>query len=1049
MKKINKFVFLFSLIIFVFSADVSAQNKNDEKRNVKQPPSLKVFDASQSYSLQNSSQIFKEVLNPSSETSFTTLKQEQDPLGFTHQKMQQYYKGVKVEFGTVVLHSKEGSVKSLSSEFYRINEFDVTPTISKSQAFNKAINHIGAQNYMWEYPDAAKEMDNYTKPEGELVILPDFSSADNIKEINAYKLAYKFDIFATNPISRGYLYIDAKNGQPLFYDAIIKHATDMGFVGKAKATVETETEFCERIAVEELPVVLASGTAQTRYSGTRTIETALSGGSYILSDAGRKVYTRDALHQAAASPYPYVNNYQQFTDNDNNWTTAEHSANKDNAALDAHWGAMMTYDYWQQKHGRNSYDGNGAQIRSYVHVGTNYDNAFWNGSVMSYGDGSCVSEGCNGFDALTSIDVAAHEIGHAVTTYTANLAYQRESGGLNEGFSDIWGAAIEHFAKGNGSDTNPSAAVWLIGDEIDRRSGSAALRSMSNPTSQGQPDTYGGQYWQNPNCGTPTQYNDYCGVHTNSGVLNHWFYRTVVGGSGTNDIGNSFNISGIGMTKASNIAYRTLSFYLSANSTYANARTGAIQAAIDLYGAGSAEEEAVTNAWYAVGVGSAYDGGGDPPPGDCQTGDIYLSITFDNYPEETGWTLKNSSGTTIDSASYTSANPDGSTVTRTFSSLAVGDYTFTITDAYGDGICCSYGNGSYTLSSDAGVIFSGGSFGSSETTAFCIEAGTGGDTQAPSTPTNLVASNVTQTTATLSWNASTDNVGVTGYDVFQGSTNIGTVTGTSANITGLVASTAYSFKVRAHDAAGNNSGFSNTVNFTTQSNSITYCASKGNNSSYEWIDLVKLNNLNKSSGNDGGYKDNTSLSANVGYGSNTIQYSAGFSSGSYREYWRVWIDFNHNGTFDSNELMVNRNSTSSGTLSSSFTVPTSALSGPTRMRVSMKYSSSQSACETFSYGEVEDYTVNIGTNPVQGIDGGNNSLSNAEMTLYPNPAKHTLNISLIDAAGKDYVIYNTVGQVVGKGAYTENVDVSSLQSGIYIIEVNTENNKLMKRFVKE
>src|SRR5690606_32669413 len=105
--------------------------------------------------------------------------------------------------------------------------------------------------------------------------------------------------------------------------------------------------------------------------------------------------------------------------------------------------------------------------------------------------------------------------------------------------------------------------------------------------------------------------------------------------------------------------------------------------------------------------------------------------------------------------------------------------------------------------------------------------------QPPSNPTNLVASNITQTTATLSWNASTDNVGVTGYDVFQGNTNIGSVTGTSANITGLTAATAYSFKVRAHDAAGNNSGFSNTVNFTTQSTTVTYCASQGNNSSYE------------------------------------------------------------------------------------------------------------------------------------------------------------------------------------------------------------------------
>ena len=356
--------------------------------------------------------------------------------------------------------------------------------------------------------------------------------------------------------------------------------------------------------------MMASGTAATRYSGSRTIETQLTGGSYRLADTGRDVYTRDAKNQAPGGTYPYINNYDEFTDNDNNWTTAEHSANKDNAALDAHWGAMETYDYWQQVHGRDSYNGSGAQIRSYVHVDNNYDNAFWNGSVMSYGDGSSNGNEGNGFfDALTSIDVASHEIGHAVTTFTANLAYQRESGGLNEGFSDIWGAAVEHFAKGNGSDTNPTDEVWLIGDEIDRRSGSAALRSMSNPTSLGQPDTYGGQFWQNPNCGTPTQSNDYCGVHTNSGVLNYWFYLLVEGGNGTNDVGDVFSVSGIGMDKSAKIAYRTLNNYLSANSTFANARAGAIQAAKDLYGAGGAEEQAVTNAWHAVNVGDAFGGG--------------------------------------------------------------------------------------------------------------------------------------------------------------------------------------------------------------------------------------------------------------------------------------------------------------------------------------------------------------------------------------------------------------------------------------------------------
>lgn len=813
MKKLTKTILLLLVTALTFFAGTTAvfsQKTSDENQELKKPPRLLKFNESQRVSLQNSSQLIKNVFDASDKTSFVSIRQEQDKLGFTHQKNQQYYNNVRVEFGTITLHSKNGMVESVSSEFYKIEDLSTSPNISNIQAFNNAVSHTGATAYLWEDEAASNEL-GYSKPEGELVILPLYEG-----ESTTMKLAYKFDIYTISPMGGGDLYIDAQNGQALFFNNKVRHIDNFGHDGRAFNTNEEIPS--TKIIVEEFEAI-ASGTAATRYSGSQSIETTLTGGNYILSDAGRKVYTRNANNLApVGNSLPYITSYSQFTDGDNNWTAAEYdNSNKDNAALDAHWGAMMTYDYWSTVHGRDSYDANGAQLRSYVHVDNNYDNAFWFLNVMSYGDGSSNGNEGNGyFDALTSIDVAAHEIGHAVTEYTANLAYQRESGGLNEGYSDIWGAAVEHFAKGNGNDANPDASIWLIGDEIDRRSGSAALRSMSNPTSLGQPDTYGGTYWSNPNCGTPTSNNDYCGVHTNSGVLNYWFYLTVAGGNGTNDIGNAFSVSGIGMTKSATISYRAINNYLSANSTYADARTAMIQSAQDLYGADGAEEQGVTNAWHAVGVGDAYGGGN--PPADCLSGDISLSITFDNYPEETAWTLKNSSGSTVASASYSSSNPDGSTVNETFTGLAVDDYTFEITDVYGDGICCSYGSGSYTLSSSAGSFRTGGSFGSSEATPFCIEnGGSGGDTEAPTAPTNLTASNITETTADLSWDASSDNVGVTGYDVYQGLTNIGTVTGTAASITGLTASTSYTFSVKAKDAAGNESASSNTANFTTPS----------------------------------------------------------------------------------------------------------------------------------------------------------------------------------------------------------------------------------------
>ncbi len=207
----------------------------------------------------------------------------------------------------------------------------------------------------------------------------------------------------------------------------------------------------------------------------------------------------------------------------------------------------------------------------------------------------------------------------------------------------------------------------------------------------------------------------------------------------------------------------------------------------------------------------------------CETGGGFtLDITFDNYPEETSWTLT-SGGSTVASATYSAANADGSSVTESFN-LTTGDYEFTIFDTYGDGMCCSYGNGSYSLAGPDGVVVSGGSFGNSESTTFCVDGGgTGPDTQAPTTPANLSASNVEETSATLSWTAATDNVGVTAYNIFNGSTSVGSVSGTSTTITGLSASTTYTFSVTAEDAAGNESGVA-TVSFTTTGGTVTGCA---------------------------------------------------------------------------------------------------------------------------------------------------------------------------------------------------------------------------------
>lgn len=424
------------------------------------------------------------------------------------------------------------------------------------------------------------------KPSGELVILPNVKNG----EVN---LAYKFDIYTTEPLARDEIYVDAHSGAIIYANAIIKHAHEI--------SKNIENSKNNTIASPQASV-LGSANA-TKYSGVRPIYTTFDAASskYILKDdtRGGGIQT---FNSARTTTYPTTN----FSDTDNNWTTAEYNnANRDIGALDAHWGAEMTYDFWKNTFNRNSYDDQGSMLKSYVHyrsvATTSLVNAFWNGAVMSYGDGN------NTTSILTSIDVCGHEIGHGVCSRTANLAYQNQSGAINEGLSDIWGACIEQYGKVGTLAPPYASTVWTIAEQL----GSTPFRSMSSPTTYGDPDTYLGTNWTTTGdeggC-SPSSANDQCGVHTNSGVLNFWFYILTVGKSGTNHAPSpyTYNVTGIGMVKSSQIAYYAERDYLTPNATYMDMRDATIEVARSLYCGTSPEIIAVTNAWYAVNVGSQY-----------------------------------------------------------------------------------------------------------------------------------------------------------------------------------------------------------------------------------------------------------------------------------------------------------------------------------------------------------------------------------------------------------------------------------------------------------
>ena len=331
---------------------------------------------------------------------------------------------------------------------------------------------------------------------------------------------------------------------------------------------------------------------------------------------------------------------------------------------------------------------------------------------------------------------------------------------------------------------------------------------------------------------------------------------------------------------------------------------------------------------------------------------------------------------------------------------------------------------------------------------FTITAGST-DTVAPTAPT-LSASGTTQTTTSLSWSGATDNVGVTGYDVYRNGALLGSTTATTYAVTGLTASTTYTFTVRAKDAAGNVSVDSNTVSVTTLAVTITYCTSQGNSTADEKIGKVVFGTINNTSTGTAGYENFTALSTNVTRGTAyTITITPSWTSTKYKEGYAVWIDYNQDGDFlDTGEKVWTRTGTTTTPVSGTFTVPATATLGSTRMRVMMKYSSAPtSPCGSYTYGQVEDYTVNITATAKVDENNGTKGLS---FGLYPNPVTgDVLNITNLEGAA-NYRIYNLMGQQVAAGKIENNeVHINALAAGAYIIEVSDENSSAAKRFVKK
>ncbi|MEU6312130.1 M4 family metallopeptidase [Streptomyces sp. NPDC047014] len=458
----------------------------------------------------------------------------QDADGTTHTTYERTYNGLPVLGGDLTVHAKGGVTKSVTkATHHEIKVADTDATVTPAAAESQAVAAAGAEG--------SKE----AKPSQ-----------------NARKVIW------------------AAEGVPvLAFETVVGGLQHDGTPNELHVVTNAKTgaKITEWQAIE-------TGTGNTQYSGQVTIGSTQSGSTWNLTDAARGGHKTYNLNKGSSGTGTL------FSGPDDIWGNGSPS-NAETAGADAQYGAQLTWDYYKNVHGRNGLRNDGVAPYSRVHYGNAYVNAFWQDSCfcMTYGDG----EGNN--KPLTSIDVAAHEMTHGLTSVTGNMTYSGEPGGLNEATSDIFAAAVEFHAN-NAQDVGD----YLVGEKIDINGDGTPLRYMDKPSKDGSSK----DAW-------------YSGigsidVHYSSGPANHWYYLASEGSGAKVVNGVSYDsptsdgqpVTAIGRDAASKIWFRALTTGLfKSNTNYAAARTATLQAAADLYGAGSATYNNAANAWAAINVG--------------------------------------------------------------------------------------------------------------------------------------------------------------------------------------------------------------------------------------------------------------------------------------------------------------------------------------------------------------------------------------------------------------------------------------------------------------
>lgn len=896
------------------------------------------FDESKHLSELSFTEWMKKEMVKSDDVSFATTKTDHDQLGFIHNRLQQFYKGYKIDGAIIVNHTKNNEVKSFNGDWFTNIKLSNSISITEQQALQFALNKVNAKKYKWENTIEEKHLQevfnnpNFTyKPVGDLCIV---TSTEN--NITTFNYAYKFNIYAEEPLYRAYLYVDATTGK------IIKE----------------QNLICTIDAV---------GSANTKYSGTQAITTdSYTAGGYRLRETGRGggIETYNLKNSST-----YTNT--DFTNTTNTWTITTN----DQAATDAHFGAEATYDFYKQTFNRNSVDDNGYKLLSYVHYSTNYVNAFWDGTQMTYGDGQ-VSQG---FNIMTALDVCGHEITHGVVQNTANLG-NGEAGALNEAFADIFGTSVEWFAR-------PTQHDWFMGKDISTTG--TPLRDMSNPNSQQQPDTYQGTYW------------DANGeVHKNNGPCIYWFYLLSVGGSGTNDKSQTYNVNGITMAKAEAIAYRALSVYMTPSTDYAAVRNYCIQAAKDLYGSCSNEVIETTNAWYAVGVGAQY------VVGSIGTNFVANQVTSCSLPTSVNFNNTTAAGLTFnwdfgDNTTSTSTNPS---------------HTYTA-------------NGTYSIKLIATGCTGGSKDSLTKTSYITINA-----------PADPVASDVAVCSSSSASLTATGNGVINWYNAAVNGTLL--ATGNSFTTPTLTNSTTY----YAVNTITQTPIFGGPATNTVFGGGSNFNANFDRYLIFDVLQACKLKTVKvvaNSAGNrtielrDAAGTVLQSATVNIPAGSQTVILNFSLTPGTNYQL----------GTSTLPDMWRNNSGSGYPYNIGGLVNITGADAGSTYYYYFYNWEVQQNDCQS------NPLPVNATVNVCTGL---NEAKAENSVMIYPNPSSDKLTINLTDelaSTTKSIEIYDALGKIVKISTVTSTqtfINVSDLATGVYTCRlVNSSNQTIIKRFVKE